>query len=194
MSSNGLSSISVKDDKSHISHKESSIANFLKSRVKRKTIRPSIQDEIEKRKEDFKSYLMANMTNFPINARCNIIGYNGMPIKHSNIDKSIDRLIDPRMENMPSPAGTQLLSNRAMKDPYLNKLIRARFNTPVPRTDIDSPAFVTPSPKILRNDNELLNPLEPITPYNKRRSFLNKRLQNSQKGTGKNSFKPSLWR
>jgi len=205
MSSNGFSEMSYMTEGSKkrktsntvpSEHLPSTIRDPNERRKRRAAIRPSIPEEIEQRKHEFKEYMMANMAQFPIDAQGHIIGYNGKPIKYSNLDKSIDRLINPRMENMPSPKGTQLLSNKAMKDPYLKNLILARFNTRIPRTDDNIFDSFTPSP-MYSNINEQSKLLEPITtPFNKRRTFVNKRLQpiNSQKGTGRNSFKPSLWR
>ncbi|HEX4849843.1 MAG TPA: hypothetical protein VFV08_03505, partial [Puia sp.] len=186
MSSNGFSSIPYKDDGSRRSRSKSNISNvssdWLASLFKRqasdwfatpfekqereRNIRPAFENEVEQRKEDFKTYVMANLSQFPVDIHGNIISNrSGMPIKNSNLDASIDRLINPRMENMPSPAGTSVLSNIAMKHPYLNNLILARFTTRL---------------------KQLLTP--------KSRAFENTRQQQGKGIYHRKSFKPSLWR
>ena len=209
MSSNGISEIPYKSDRSrnrktsNTTHSQptSTINDQNERRQRRTNIRPSLLEEIEQRKREFKTYVMAHMSKFPVNQQGNIISSRtGLPIQNSSLENSIDRLINPRLENMPSPSGTQELGSKAMKDPYLKQLILARFSTRMPHTDI-----YVPSPNRPKNLNELLNPRQPTTPFTRKRTFVNRgqnqanaqsnaALSSQQSSNGENySFKPFVW-
>jgi hypothetical protein len=85
---------------------------------------------IDRAKREFKEYVLQDPESFNIRLEDNAIIYpnSGQAIKNANLDAIIDRLVNPNMENKPSPAGTQQVGRPAYRDAYLSALMLNRFN------------------------------------------------------------------
>jgi hypothetical protein len=104
-----------------------------KSTASKKELRSQKRTEmkqlLEQAKTDFKEYLLANKSKFGISANgLRIINpKTRKPFANSSIDDLIDRLVNPTIQNMPSPAGVPFLAQQAFKDPFLRSLMLTRF-------------------------------------------------------------------
>jgi hypothetical protein len=100
-----------------------------KLRADRSARQRVIQAAIDKAKQEFKEYIMANREKFHVTADgLHVINKaSGAPMKQSNVDAIIDRLVNPTMDNMPSPTGASIIGNEAFKDPFLKSLMLTRF-------------------------------------------------------------------
>jgi hypothetical protein len=110
--------------------------NFLKPSPRRYHTTPRRQGAnekiaaIDRAKREFKEYVLQNPENFNIRGEDNAIFYSssGRVIKNADLDSIIDRLVNPNMENKPSPAGTEQVGRPAYRDAYLSNLMLNRFN------------------------------------------------------------------
>jgi hypothetical protein len=84
---------------------------------------------IDQAKREFKEYVLRDPETFNIRREDNAIFYpsSGRVIKNANLDAIIDRLVNPNMENKPSPAGTQQVGRAAYRDETLRALMLTRF-------------------------------------------------------------------
>jgi hypothetical protein len=104
-----------------------------KSTASKKELRSQKRTEmmmrLEEAKAEFKEYLLTNKSKFGISANgLRIINpKTRKPFANSNIDAVIDRLVNPTIQNMPSPAGVPFLAQQAFKDPFLRSLMLTRF-------------------------------------------------------------------
>jgi hypothetical protein len=103
-----------------------------------------LHDAIEETKREFKHHLLADKERFRISEDEQHILHpkTGRLIRGSNLDDIVDRLINPNMDNMPTPIATNIIGKEAYKDDYLKKLMILRFNrfrnaTETPKTFYD---------------------------------------------------------
>jgi hypothetical protein len=89
-----------------------------------------LRDSIEETKREFKHYLLANKERFRISEDEQHILHptSGKLIRGSNLDDIVDRLVNPNMDNMPTPVATNIIGREAYKDDYLKELMTLRFN------------------------------------------------------------------
>jgi hypothetical protein len=110
---------------------------------------------IDEAKREFKDYVLKDPQRFNINPVDQSIVYpsSGRSLNRANLDEIIDRLVNPNMENKPSPIGTQLVGRPAFDDPILRALMLTRFNRN--RGDEETPEdigqFLSAEGSLLRN-------------------------------------------
>ena len=121
----------------------------------------------------FKGHIMDNRAAFGVSPNGNVkyLSSNKM-IPGANLDDIAERLINPTMKNMPSPPGTNIIANKAIKDPFLRTLMFDRFYT---NETFNTQDYFTPKGRKFKTD-----------PY----------YSSSQSGHGlnKNKFFPSKWK
>jgi len=78
---------------------------------------------------EFKGYILANRAKFNIsNDGKHVVDPNRKSVLlRSNVDEIVERLVNPTVENAPSPIGLPILQRAANADPYLRSLIFQRF-------------------------------------------------------------------
>jgi hypothetical protein len=112
--------------------------------------RTEMKQRLEHAKADFKEYLLTNKSKFGISANgLRIINpVTRKPFANSSIDAVIDRLVNPTIDNMPSPAGLPFIAKQAFKDPFLKSIMLTRFrrytnpaNTPTNFNDFLGPRY-----------------------------------------------------
>ena len=78
----------------------------------------------------FKGYIMENRASFGVSpdGKVKYLSSN-KAIPGADLEAIAERLVNPNMENMPSPPGTSIIANKAYKDSFLRTLMFDRFYT-----------------------------------------------------------------
>ncbi len=91
-------------------------------------IKPNKQRKINEAIHEFYSHVMENPKKFSVTSSGKVVHpKTGIPMTNTDLMGSIERLVYPTPYNAPSPIGTDTLRSRALRDPFLTKLMNKRF-------------------------------------------------------------------